>query len=296
MWLRRPRDLHRRVPAGPGSARARSAAAFPAVLLASALALVTIGCSGGDADDDDRTGASVADGPAASSTRAAGTAAGGDTGPAGETAATTDRATDPVSTDPPPSVATVPDTGVPGLDSADAFCRSWSEFAGSFQALALATSLGTDPAAAARLEVAAAPAILAAIKGLDANLPEQIEAEREALVSELAGPMSRRAARARDELLDAGLAQPAIVTLGEAWLGALAAAGLEDPDIDLDVPAAVDPAAFDAAVDEFVAALPPIDQDPSLITDASIPLTERYLVDNCPDQGTLGGNDIIDEI
>jgi len=51
----------------------------------------------------------------------------------------------------------VPDVGVPGIDSADPFCRAWSEFAGSFQALAFASIADTDPVAAARLEVVASP-------------------------------------------------------------------------------------------------------------------------------------------
>jgi hypothetical protein len=29
------------------------------------------------------------------------------------------------------------------------------------------------------------------------------------------------------------------------------------------------------------------------MTDAQIPLTDAYLAANCPDQGTLGGNDIV---
>lgn len=33
-----------------------------------------------------------------------------------------------------PEIPVVPETGVPGIDSADAFCRAWSEFAGSFLA------------------------------------------------------------------------------------------------------------------------------------------------------------------
>ena len=42
-------------------------------------------------------------------------------------------------------------------------------------------------------------------------------------------------------------------------------------------------------------AVPPIAHDPSLITDASTPLTFAYLGADCPDQGTLGRNDIVDQ-
>ena len=52
-----------------------------------------------------------------------------------------------------PTFATVPDEPVPELDSDNPFCRAWSQFAGSFQRLALASSAGTDPDNALRLEV-----------------------------------------------------------------------------------------------------------------------------------------------
>ena len=124
----------------------------------------------------------------------------------------------------------------------------------------------------------------------DANLPSELESERDAL-AELVGGMSRRAEAADDEMVAAGLAAPAIVALGEAWLTALVDAGVDDPTITVVVPAAVDPTAFESAVTAFAASKPPITEDPSLITDVEIPLTEQYLIANCPDQGTLGGND-----
>lgn len=258
--------------------------------------LAATACDGGDGEPDAtaatatdqtaRTDSTPADAPAAT--------AGADTEP---------DPTEPVETDPPPSteatsttIGTVPDEGVPGIDSTDTFCRSWSEFAGSFQALAVATSFGSDPAAAPRLEVAASSAVAASVAGLDSNLPSELESEREALVTDLVGPMLRRAERAVTELERAGVAEEGIELLGAAWLATLAAAGLDNPDISLALPQEVDEAAFDDAAQSFSGALPPIDQDPSLITDAQIPLTEQYLVANCPDQGTLGGNDVIDQV
>ncbi len=211
-------------------------------------------------------------------------------------------AAEPQSTETEPTPAptttvidTVPDTGVPGIDSGDAFCRSWSEFAGSFQALALATAVdpGDRPP---RLEVTASDALLAAVSGLDEHLPAELEAERDALVVELAGPMARRAETARAELLAAGLTEEEVALLGTAWLAALAESGFADDVVDPVVPDGVDDAAFDAAVTAFAGAIPPINEDPSLITDAAVPQTEAYLSANCPDQGTLGGNDIVDQV
>jgi hypothetical protein len=185
----------------------------------------------------------------------------------------------------------VPDTGVPGLDSTDAFCRAWSQFAGTFQALAGASVLG-DPDEAARSEVAASGALLAAIDDLDANLPAELDSERAAL-TELTGGTAARAAAARDELLAAGLAQADVDALAQAWLDALAAAGVDDPTVSIDLPPGVDADAFAAAVDAFAAAKPAIVDDPSMINGAEVPLIEQYLADNCPDQGTLAGNDVI---
>jgi hypothetical protein len=50
---------------------------------------------------------------------------------------------------------------------------------------------------------------------------------------------------------------------------------------------------FAGAVESFSTTFPSIVADPSLMTDAQIPLTDACLVANCPDQGTLGGNDVM---
>ena len=160
------------------------------------------------------------------------------------------------------------DTGVPGLDSDDEFCRSWSEFAGTFQALALAASLARDPADAARTEVAGSSTIVAAAAGLDEHLPDELESERQALTVGLVGPMARRAGAAVDALTAAGLTDAEISALGEAWLGTLTASGLDEPieQVPLD-PAVAD--RVDAAAASLAAARPSIVEDPALITDAS---------------------------
>ncbi len=209
--------------------------------------------------------------------------------------ASTAPATDPdtataatLTTDPP----VVPEPGVPGLDSNDVFCRSWSEFGGSFQALALAASLAADPLDAARVEVAAAAPIVAAVVGLDEHLPDELEAEREAFTVGLVGPMRRRADAAVDAMRSAGLDDAEISAVGDVWLVTLDAAGLDEPIDDVPIDPAV-AARFEAAVAAFAAARPSIVEDPSLITDASTPRTFQYLAEHCPDQGTLGGNDVV---
>ncbi len=274
--------------------------------LVGAVAIVAVACSGGGDDVADPTAETFQTAPSTEPlfTRTSGGAT--DEQDAAETTPATAAGTDPTvepsgdptvdptgapssGDDPATTQPTVPATGVPGIDSADLFCRSWSEFAGSFQALAGAWALG-EPVDAARSEVAASALILASVETFDANLPSELESERDAL-AELVGGMSRRAEAADDEMVAAGLTPPAIVALGEAWLTALVDAGVDDPTITVVVPAAVDATAFESAVTAFAASKPPITEDPSLITDVEIPLTEQYLIANCPDQGTLGGND-----
>jgi hypothetical protein len=189
---------------------------------------------------------------------------------------------------------TVPEVGVPGIDSTDLFCRSWSEFAGSFQALALASTFATADLAAQRSEVVASGTVIAAVAGLDEHLPSELEDEREVLIDEFVGPMERRAVRASADLAVAGLTSEQVEQLSEVWLTALVIAGVDEPDIELNIPPDLAPAVEEAA-DSFSRSVPLIHEDPSLITDAAIPLTEAYIVKNCPDQGTLGGNDVIEQ-
>ena len=195
------------------------------------------------------------------------------------------------------TIATVPEQAVPGIDSEDPFCRSWSEFAGSFQALTFASTDGADPLVGARLEVVAAGAVVAAAQSLDDAFPDEIADEREVFVDDVIGPFVRRAARAVAELRSVGVGEDDIELLGDAWLAALATADATDPVIVVDVPAELD-AAVDAAVDvasaAFAVDLPPIADDPSLITRAEAPGTLGYLAEQCPDQGVLAGNDAID--
>jgi len=190
------------------------------------------------------------------------------------------------------TIATVPDEGVPGIESDDRFCRAWSEFAGSFQALTLVSSFG-DPVEATRLEVVASGAVTSAVATLAVELPAEVEAERSAFLDDLIGPFARRAERAVDQLDAASLTGAQIDDLGDAWLTALVDAGVDDPDIVVVVPEPLDDP-LGSAVVAFAASVPPIPADPSLVTDAQAPATLAYLADNCPDQGILAGNDVID--
>jgi hypothetical protein len=187
------------------------------------------------------------------------------------------------------TLPTIPDTGVPGIDSTDVFCRSWSEFGGTFQGLAISWGQG-DPPDAALNEVAASSAVLVAVDELDASLPAELETERADLMA-LVEPLARRAEAARDELLDAGVSPEGVLALGDAWIATLVEVGIDDPAIVVTLPAGVDAAQVEAAATAFADGRQSLVEDPSMITDVATPQTEQYLVANCPDQGTLLGND-----
>ncbi len=198
-----------------------------------------------------------------------------------------------LTSEPVSTFATVPDEPVPGLDSDEPFCRAWSQFAGSFQALALASSAGTDPRNAVRLEVAASGAVMRAVADLGASLPADLDGERDAFLGGLLGPFADRARLASEALVSEGLRAVQVDELGDLWLATIAESGSQDPDLVLVVPSGYQPA-FDDAVVSFAADVVPVSDDPSLVTDAAAPQTLAYIAATCPDQGILAGNDSID--
>jgi hypothetical protein len=192
------------------------------------------------------------------------------------------------------SIAPVAETGVPGIDSEDAFCRAWSEYAGSVQALSFAWAVQPD-LAAATLEVAASDAVSAAVTTMSLELPAEIESNRAALTVDVPGPFLRRAERARQALVDAGATDDQIEQLGDAWIAAITAAGVDDEDLRVVVPDDVAEKLAVAAAD-FVDGVPSILEDPTLdTTEFDITPSLDHIFENCPDRGTLAGNDFVDD-
>lgn len=191
------------------------------------------------------------------------------------------------------SLPPVAETGLPGIDSDDAFCRAWSAYAGSVQALSLAWVL-QPPEAAAALEVASSAAVIAAVRSMANDLPDEIESNRQELTADVPGPFLRRSERARQLLVDAGLSSAQIDELGAAWIDAITEQGIDTETLRIDVPEAA-AGGLEQASQIFVAELPPIVEDPTLDTTAfDIGPSLAYISANCPDQGTLAGNDVID--
>jgi hypothetical protein len=258
---------------------ARTTAAFRPVALLTGALLLAAGCTGSSGESSAPDSRVPAPASASAST---------------SSVESTVRDIAPATSEPSSTFVTVPDEPVPGLNSDDPFCRAWSRFAGSFQAVALASSVGADPGNAVRLEVAASGAVLGAVADLDASMPVAVDDEREAFIGGLLGPFTSRARLAGDALIAAGLTVAQVDELGDLWLATLAGAGSQDPDLVLVVPPDYQPA-FDDAVASFSADVVPIGEDPSLVTDVAVPQTLAHIVSTCPDQGVLAGNDVIDD-
>ncbi|MEP1124886.1 MAG: hypothetical protein ABJH68_13465 [Ilumatobacter sp.] len=191
------------------------------------------------------------------------------------------------------SLPAVAETGVPGIESDDGFCRAWSTYAGSVQAISLAWALQA-PVDAARLEVAATSALRAAVAQMADELPDEIESNRQALTVDVPGPFLARADRAGELLAEAGLDGDRIDALGVAWVEAITEQGLETESLTVDVPAD-STEALDAAAEAFIAELPSVLEDPTLdTTEFDIGPSLEYITAACPDQGTLAGNDDVD--
>lgn len=193
---------------------------------------------------------------------------------------------------PPVTVVDLAEVGVPGLDSDDAFCASWSRFAGSFQVVAVTAAFGSGPPEQlAALEVAAAPTVTAAYDDLLANWPDELESEEALVADEFLGPFARRLAEAHAALGAVGADDGTIETISEAWLAGLAQRDPSTPEFVVDLPDEVW-ATIDDAASVFGSQRVPFGTDPSLVTNVLTPLTDEYLAVSCPDQGTLSGQEV----
>lgn len=293
----------------------------PIIVIGSLVGLLAA-CSGGDGTDIDARGATGAETTATTTSIAspdAETDVGTVTGsalaatlpgesvvaeptpppaePAPPTAEATYQATTP--TPPPaeptasvPLVSDVPETGIPGLDSDDAFCSAWSQFGGSFQVVAVNAAFGVGSVEErAFIEVVAGPTVVAAHAEMTANWPDQIEAESTVALDEAFGPLAERLGAASGALADAGLTPEQSAALDDAWLAFLAERDPTDVEVNLVLDDELG-AIVVAAVPGYLDVVGPWAEDESLITDVSIPLTDAYLAAECPDQGTLAGGEV----
>jgi hypothetical protein len=268
---------------------------------AAALAVLLLGACSGSGDNlasPSNAAATVVATPADGSSDSGGTATAStvaDPSAPGSSGSSPDSSADstvaaPIAT--PVSIVDVPEVGVPGLDSTDVFCASWSRFAGSFQVVAVTAAFGSGaPQQLAALEVAAAPTVTAAYADLLANWPPALATEHDAVAEDYLGPFERRLAEAFESLAEVGADDATIDAIGDAWLAGLAGRDPSTPEFVVDLPDGIWET-IDEAATLFGTRLVPFGSDPSLVTDVSTPLTNAYIGASCPDQGTLSGREV----
>jgi hypothetical protein len=259
--------------------------------LLAVVALVLAACSGDDESAADPRG----DAPTTVPTTSAATTAppGPSTGSVPSTVApsTSSPATAPPPTTLDPASTPAPaDTGVPGLDSDDAFCAAWSRFGGSWQVTLGAAAFGSAEESA-RLEVLASTVVGDAYEAIFRAWPAEVESEREVVADQFFGAFQRRSADALAALSAAGADEADLAELAALWVDALAARDPGNPVLAVDVPEELAGTVV-AAVDGFTAQRPPFMADPSMVITASTPLTDDYLLSACPDQGSIFGENI----
>jgi hypothetical protein len=254
-------------------------------------ALVVVSCSGSDGAD--------APAPTEAPSVSSGTEATGSDDTAGEGTAPdpTDTgssdSTVPVtaSTPPPTTPVPPPPTGVPGVDSDDAFCRDYARVLGTSTLLGVAAAFQAQSAdEILRLEVIAAPAVLAAAQSLPGEVPPAAAADTDTLLGEVVDPLAQRSITIDAALVDAGLDSAGRTALIEAWDVVLATDDPVDPAIEVpDLDPALT-AQVDAAVAALATALVPYLEDPSVAAaPAQTPLVQAYVQSACPEiLGLLG--------
>ena len=193
----------------------------------------------------------------------------------------------------PRPIVEVAETGVPGLDSDDAFCAAWSRFGGSWQVLLVGSTFLGDPERVATWEIASAAIIVEAYAELIRHFPLELATEAEPVADAYFGVLYRRATAAGASLGDAGSNPEAVPRLGQAWLEALAERDPLDPNLAFEVPDDLREVVGRAAAD-FRSRRVEFHLDPSMVVEADTPLTDTYLETACPDQGTLTGQEVDD--
>jgi hypothetical protein len=199
--------------------------------------------------------------------------------------------TEPTPTTVPPPTPPPADTGVPGLDSEDAFCAAWSRFGGSWQVVLAASAFG-DPDDAARLEVLASTVVGDAYDAMFDVWPDELASERDVVADDFFGAFQRRSADALAALSAAGADADDIELLADVWVDALATRSPSDPVLDVAVPDELGEV-VGAAADRFAGQRTPFTQDPSMVITAETPATDSFLGAACPDQGSIFGGDVI---
>jgi hypothetical protein len=249
-------------------------------------------CTGGDGSDlvapTTTSAAVVGTDPDTEPADPAPTVAPAVTGPATTSAVTAVTVTGAPTAD---VLGTVPEVGVPGLDSDDVFCAAWSRFGGTWQVLLVGSTFLGDPDRVAEWEVVASQLVTDAYLDLIDHLPPALAPEADVVADRYFGVLARRAESAHASFEAAGGTAAEAEQLGRAWVEALARRDPASPDLALDVPVDLRDLVSSAAAG-FRSQRVEIHLDPSMSVSVATPLTDDFLATACPDEGTLTGQEI----
>ena len=199
--------------------------------------------------------------------------------------------------------STVPASGVPGVDDAEPLCEAWSQLLGTRQVLTLAANFAQPTRVEfARLEVIAAPLVQRATLAfagalLDAGAGDDgtvLAAEFDLVLTDLVGPLDRRASAAVVALTDAGAGRDVGILLAQVWLDGLRVFGPDDVEPALaDLGPELGPL-VDEAAEAFADSVAPWTDDPALDTSTvDTPATLALLDERCPDLSAIGVGDAV---
>lgn len=278
--MTRGRDMPREHAIGTVVRMSSLARILPAALVLSLVA----GCTGGD----DAGGPTTSLVDAAASTTSAGQPA--------PTASIVDGPRSSAGGIAPTSVTIAPDvTGVAGAGSDVPTCAAFAQINGTFQLLAVAAAFGgVDAVGLARVELVAAPAVVAAADALFATWPAELDTERAVVQDDLLGPIERRAERAVQSLRDAGATDADLGALRGAWTDVLATQARDNPEVE--VPSLPGPleARLTTAARGFADQVTAYAQDPSLMrAGVETPVTDAWLAERCPEVLAGAGGDAV---
>jgi hypothetical protein len=222
--------------------------------------------------------------PAARSSTSVARSAGGSSTTAGRTTATASTAVGGTSTTPVTEA-----TGVPGGSSDTPMCRDYATVVGSQSVLTIAGAFGDLGATEmARLELIAAPSVMAAARSLAGEWPTELAAEQATVEAAVVGPITARAQRALAAVQAEGIAEAPLVT---AWQTTLATWDPAVPDVTVAGLGDEVEAALAAAAATYASVETRYDLDSSVLRTAPTPLTTAYLFDRCPELSYLIAGD-----
>jgi hypothetical protein len=146
----------------------------------------------------------------------------------------------------------------------------------------------------AALELTSAPYLAEVVGVIDESWPSELESERTTVIEQRIGPYARRAGRAVETLGEAGVTTVELSELRSTWRAALATRDPQSPVLAVPPVSGQVQAKLDAAATAYDTTVTPFAQDPSLVVDSvDAPLTDAYLLAQCPDLAASGVGDAL---